>query len=101
VIFMIGHGVHQSCGQAGAIGPFPEKAGAASALTGFLMMSVAFAAGVALGPLMHGESWPMTAGIALFSVLVAVIAQTAIQRYGEVDAQLPRRVAAADGKLET
>jgi hypothetical protein len=43
----------------------------------------------------------MTAGIALFSVLVAVIAQTAIQRYGEVDAQLPRRVAAADGKLET
>ena len=44
-IYMVGHGVHQPCGQSGAIAPFPQAAGAASALAGFLMMLVAFGAG--------------------------------------------------------
>src|SRR5207248_490446 len=35
LVFMLGHGVHQPCGQSGAIGPFPQAAGAASALNGF------------------------------------------------------------------
>ena len=30
--FMLAHGVHQPCGQSGAVGPFPLSAGAASAL---------------------------------------------------------------------
>ena len=42
-LFMLAHGVHQPCGQSGAVGPFPQAAGAASALNGFLMMVVAFA----------------------------------------------------------
>ena len=28
-LFMMGHGVHQPCGQSGAVGPFPQAAGAA------------------------------------------------------------------------
>ena len=41
-IFILGHGIHQPCGQSGSVGPFPQAAGAASALGGFLMMLVAF-----------------------------------------------------------
>ena len=48
-LFMLGHGVHQPCGQSGAVGPFPQAAGAASALSGFLMMVVAFGMGAWLG----------------------------------------------------
>jgi DHA1 family bicyclomycin/chloramphenicol resistance-like MFS transporter len=95
-IFMVGHGVHQPCGQAGAIGPFPEKAGAASALTGFVMMSVAFAGGVAVGPLLHERSWPMTAGIALFAVAVALVGWTTVQRHGDAHALQPRSMRAPD-----
>ncbi len=49
LLFMIGHGIHQPCGQSGAVGPFPQAAGAASAVNGFLMMVCAFAMGGWLG----------------------------------------------------
>jgi DHA1 family bicyclomycin/chloramphenicol resistance-like MFS transporter len=85
-LYMIGHGVHQPCGQAGSVGPFPEKAGAASALGGFLVMSVAFAAGVTLGRLLHDASWPLTMGIALWSLAIAAIGWTTVRRHGDVPA---------------
>ena len=44
-LFMLGHGVHQPCGQSAAVAPFPHAAGAASALNGFIMMLAAFAVG--------------------------------------------------------
>src|SRR5690606_1838589 len=37
-LFMLGHGIHQPCGQSGAVGPFPQAAGVASALNGLMMM---------------------------------------------------------------
>mgnify|MGYP001259480731 CR=1 FL=1 len=94
-IFSFGHGVHQPCGQAAAVGPFPEKAGTASAITGFLMMSVAFGAGIWLGRTLHGVSWPMTGGIALFSTLLAVVAWTLVQRHGDAQALAERSARAA------
>ena len=36
-IYAVGHGVHQPCGQAAAVGPFPDKAGTAASLSGFVM----------------------------------------------------------------
>ena len=48
-LFAIGHGVHQPCGQAGAVGPFPEKAGTAASLSGFTMTLAALGVGVWLG----------------------------------------------------
>ena len=48
-LYTIGHGIHQPCGQAGAVGPFPEKAGTAAALSGFVMTLAAFAVGLWLG----------------------------------------------------
>jgi DHA1 family bicyclomycin/chloramphenicol resistance-like MFS transporter len=68
-LFMLAHGVHQPCGQSGAVGPFPQAAGAASALNGFFMMLVAFAMGGWLGTHMDGTVRPLTHGIWLWSVL--------------------------------
>ena len=39
-LYAIGHGMHQPCGQTGAIGPFPEKAGTAASLSGFAMTAL-------------------------------------------------------------
>ena len=65
---MLGHGVHQPCGQSGAVGPFPRIAGTASALNGFVMMLAAFAMGGWLGWRMDGTVFPLTNGIWFWSV---------------------------------
>ncbi len=82
-LFSIGHGIHQPCGQAGSVGPFPEKAGTAAALSGFAMMVVAFAAGLLLGRLQGLGALPVTLGIGAFGIGVATVAWTLVQRHGE------------------
>ncbi|MES2400364.1 MAG: multidrug effflux MFS transporter [Pseudomonadota bacterium] len=82
-IFMTGHGVHQPCAQSGAVGPFPQAAGAASAMNGFLMMAVAFAMGGWMGTHMDGTVLPMTNGMWFWTALLAATAWTAVQKYGE------------------
>lgn len=83
-LFMLAHGVHQPCGQSGAIGPFPQAAGTASALNGFLMTLVAFVMGTWLGTHMDGTVRPLTYGIALWTVLIALAGWTLVRRYGSV-----------------
>ena len=82
-IYMLGHGVHQPCGQSGAVGPFPHAAGAASALNGFLMMLVAFAMGGWLGTRMDGSVLPLTNGVWFWSIFIALTAWTLVRKYGE------------------
>ncbi|MEO6626816.1 MAG: multidrug effflux MFS transporter [Burkholderiaceae bacterium] len=82
-LFMLAHGVHQPCGQSGAVGPFPQAAGAASALNGFVMMVAAFAMGAWLGIHMDGSVFPLTNGILFWSVLIALSGWTLVQRHGE------------------
>ena len=82
-LFMLGHGVHQPCGQSGAVGPFPKTAGAASALNGFLMMVLAFGMGGWLGSRMDGTVAPLTNGVWFWSVCIALLAFTLVQKYGE------------------
>jgi MFS transporter, DHA1 family, multidrug resistance protein len=82
-LFMLGHGIHQPCGQSGAVGPFPQAAGAASAMNGFLMMVVAFAMGSWLGTQMDGTVRPLTNGVWFWSVLIAAVAWTVVRKYGE------------------
>jgi DHA1 family bicyclomycin/chloramphenicol resistance-like MFS transporter len=83
LLFMIGHGIHQPCGQSGAVGPFPQAAGAASALNGFIMMLLAFAVGQWLGSHMDGTVFPLVYGIWFWSVLIALTAWTLVQKYGD------------------
>ncbi len=88
-LYMMGHGVHQPCGQSGAVSPFPQAAGAASALAGFVMMVVAFGIGGWLGlalaepALGAGTVRPLTDGIWLWSTVIAVIAWTLVRRHGD------------------
>jgi DHA1 family bicyclomycin/chloramphenicol resistance-like MFS transporter len=81
-VFMVGHGIHQPCGQSGAVGPFPHAAGAASALSGMLMMLVAFAMGSWLGWRMDGTVYPLTHGIWFWAVCIAFIVWVLVPRYG-------------------
>ncbi|MEQ1684053.1 MAG: multidrug effflux MFS transporter [Burkholderiaceae bacterium] len=83
VLFAVGHGVNQPCGQAGAVGPFPEKAGTAASMSGFLMMLTAFGAGIVLGRSINGTVFPLTLGVGFFGVVLAVVAWTLVQRDGE------------------
>ncbi len=68
MLFMVGHGIHQPCGQSGAVGPFPKAAGAASAVNGFLHMD--------------GTVLPLTLGVWFWSALIALSAWTLVQRHG-------------------
>ncbi|WP_322470415.1 multidrug effflux MFS transporter [Hydrogenophaga sp. SNF1] len=97
-LFMLGHGVHQPCGQSGAVAPFPQAAGAASALAGFLMMVVAFGIGgwlsLALSDpaLGAGTVRPLTDSVWFWCVVIATTAWTLVQRHGEPHTP-PTRVA--------
>jgi DHA1 family bicyclomycin/chloramphenicol resistance-like MFS transporter len=90
MVFMIGHGIHQPCGQSGAVGPFPGAAGAASALNGFLMMLCAFVMGQWLGLHMDGTVLPLTLGVWFWSALIALSAWTLVQRHGDPSAATGR-----------
>jgi DHA1 family bicyclomycin/chloramphenicol resistance-like MFS transporter len=82
-VFMLGHGIHQPCGQSGAVGPFPQAAGAASALNGFLMMLAAFFMGSWLGTHLDNTVYPLVYGIWFWSVLITLSAWTLVQKHGQ------------------
>jgi DHA1 family bicyclomycin/chloramphenicol resistance-like MFS transporter len=82
LLFAMGHGIHQPCGQAGAVGPFPEKAGTAASLSGFFMMLMAFGVGLWLGRSLNGTVYPLTLGVGAFSIGLTVVAWTLVQRHG-------------------
>ena len=63
-----------ACHRPGAVGPFPQAAGAASALSGFLMMLSAFGMGHWLGISMDGSVFPLTNGIWFWGVMTAAVA---------------------------
>lgn len=79
-VFMLGHGIHQPCGQSGAVGPFPQAAGAASALSGFMMMVATFATGAWLGGRMDGSVLPLTNGVWFWGVATALVAWVLVRR---------------------
>jgi DHA1 family bicyclomycin/chloramphenicol resistance-like MFS transporter len=81
-LFIMAHGIHQPCGQSGAVGPFPKAAGAASALGGFLMMVAAFGTGLWLGVAKDGSAIPMVQSIAFWSVMTALSAWLLVLRRG-------------------
>jgi DHA1 family bicyclomycin/chloramphenicol resistance-like MFS transporter len=80
-LFLVGHGFHQPCGQAGVVGPFPRHAGAASALAGLLLALIAFAVGRWLGVSMDGTLRPMAYGLAFWSLMTCAVAWLLVQRH--------------------
>lgn len=63
-IILLGHGLVQPSSQMGAIGPFPRQAGAAAALGGFLMYTVAVPLGLALGASFNDTMLPLAVAVA-------------------------------------
>jgi DHA1 family bicyclomycin/chloramphenicol resistance-like MFS transporter len=58
-ITMCAHGINFPCAQAGAVAPFPERAGAAAGLLGFITMLIAFLAGGWVGASHDGTMAPL------------------------------------------
>jgi DHA1 family bicyclomycin/chloramphenicol resistance-like MFS transporter len=79
-LFCFGHGIHQPCGQAGAVGPFPRAAGTASALAGLVLSLVAFADGRWLGRALHGEVLPFALTVGFWALATCAVAWTLVQR---------------------
>lgn len=77
-VLFAGAGIVNAQAVVGALGPFPQMAGAAAALIGFVQMSTGAVVAVALGALYDGTARPMAtmmgvlalAGGAVFTVLV-------------------------------
>lgn len=80
MVFMVGHGIHQPIAQAAVAGPFPENAGAASALAGCVLALFSFGVGLWLGASMDGTVYPLTLTLGLFALLTATVAWTLVPR---------------------
>jgi DHA1 family bicyclomycin/chloramphenicol resistance-like MFS transporter len=77
-LYNLGHGIHQPCGQAGAVSDLPHQAGRAVSWSGFGMMLVAFCVGQLAAPFVdaaysHG-AWPMTVPLLGAAVVLVAIA---------------------------
>ena len=83
-VYAFGHGIHQPCGQAAVVGPFPHHAGAASALAGFMLSATAVAVGAWLGVAMDGTVWPLVLTVSAMAAATALVAWTLVRRHGEV-----------------
>lgn len=79
-IFAFGHGLHQPCGQAGVVGPFPQRAGAAAALAGLMLALVAFGISRWLGVALDGTTRPMAYGLAFWALMVCAMAWGPVRR---------------------
>jgi DHA1 family bicyclomycin/chloramphenicol resistance-like MFS transporter len=82
----IAHGMIQPAAQAGAMAPFPRSAGAAAALTGFVMMIAAALVGFWTGASYDGTMVPLAFTICTASAASALIAFTVVRRHGDVTA---------------
>jgi DHA1 family bicyclomycin/chloramphenicol resistance-like MFS transporter len=101
-LYAFGHGMHQPCGQAGAVGPFPQMAGAASALAGCVLALVAFAVGMWLGAALDGTLRPLGLGMAVSGCATALIAWTLVRKVDHPRSGFaaPPRGGAAGGPAE-
>jgi len=79
-LYAFGHGIHQPCGQAGVVGPFPQAAGAASALAGLVLALVAYAIGRWLGVALDGTVRPLAYGLGFWAALTCALAWTLVPR---------------------
>jgi MFS transporter, DHA1 family, multidrug resistance protein len=67
-VYLAGLGMVLPQGIAGAMTPFPERAGAASSLFGFIQQTAATVCGAAVGWFLGQSAWPLAAGVAAMGV---------------------------------
>jgi DHA1 family bicyclomycin/chloramphenicol resistance-like MFS transporter len=72
-VYLAGLGMALPQGIAGALTPFPERAGAASSLFGFVQQSVAALCGAVVGWLLGESAWPLAIGVAAMGCVTLVL----------------------------
>jgi len=72
-IYLAGLGIVLPQAIAGAMTPFPERAGAASALLGFIQQSAAALCGAVVGWLLGQNAWPLALAVAVMGCTTLVI----------------------------
>jgi DHA1 family bicyclomycin/chloramphenicol resistance-like MFS transporter len=72
-VYLAGLGMVLPQSIAGAMTPFPERAGAASALLGFVQQSIAALCGAAVGALLGANAWPLAAAVAIMGIATLVL----------------------------
>ena len=80
-LFMLGHGIHHTCGQSGSVAAFPFAAGTASALNGFILMLVAFACGAWLAPFLGQGVTPLLLGVGVMGAVAGGLAWTLLPAF--------------------
>ncbi len=78
-VFMIGAGLILPNGMAGAVGPFPEMAGAASSLLGFCQMTAGALVGIAVGHGAGETALPIAAAVTAVAAVAALLRATALK----------------------
>ncbi|MET0472038.1 MAG: multidrug effflux MFS transporter [Xanthobacteraceae bacterium] len=73
-LYLCGLGLAMPQSMAGALMPFPERAGAASSLLGFLQQATASAIGIVVGQMLGSSALPLAAIVAAMGVLALALA---------------------------
>lgn len=82
-LMLLAYGIHQPCGHVGMATPFPQQAGAASALGGFLFAAAAFLCGTWMGVMYRsGSAAVLSLTTGLLVLATGLIALTLVQRHG-------------------
>ncbi|WP_370630089.1 MFS transporter [Xenophilus sp. Marseille-Q4582] len=83
-VYVLGHGIHQPCGQAGAVADLPQQAGRAVSWSGFGMMAAAFCVGQVaaqfVDPQLSAGAWPMVLPMLGAGALLMVLAWWGLPR---------------------
>ena len=72
-VYLAGFGMVLPQSIAGAMTPFPERAGAASSLLGFFQQTLSALVGMVVGMLLGGTAWPLAGAIALMGCISLLI----------------------------
>ena len=72
-VYLAGLGMVLAQSIAGALTPFPERAGAASSLFGFIQQTLAAGCGAIVGWLLGQSAWPVAGGVAVMGVMTLLI----------------------------
>jgi MFS transporter, DHA1 family, multidrug resistance protein len=72
-VYALGMGLSQPQSMAGALMPFPDRAGTASSLLGVAQMLCAAATGIIVGQLLGASAWPVAVPMALAGVITLLI----------------------------
>jgi DHA1 family bicyclomycin/chloramphenicol resistance-like MFS transporter len=81
-LYLIGMGMTLAQAQAGALLPYPDRAGAASSLLGFVTQTLSAVVGAILGHVLGLTAWPLAVAILIAGGLSLVLSRVTAARTG-------------------